>query len=461
MALKSELGEAGFELFDAWSQGGETYNAKATRDTWRSVKAGGAVGIGTLFHLAKQHGFKFDAVQAPAQPPSPEQLKARAEARRAAAAREQAERDKRQREAAAEAARLWAEASEAGEVGLPGAQGGAALRRALRRRWRAAGADARRGRRAVERADHQAREAGRWRAGQAVPEGRPKVGLVALVRHARRCARAAGGRGLRDRGEPVTKRPAGRCAWPSTPATWRPWCVRCAAATRGPHRGLRRRRPRHREPAPAATPAARKRPRPRKLARGVAVFPDGLADGAQPTVNDLHQSAGLDAVREQIEAAIEAAQAAQSSEAAQTPHDAKKAAPAGRQRAARGSADDAGDAAAGVRSLPRRRWGAVVRCAWAKTASQAGRCKVCGALHVSALARDAHDNGAALLLEFDTPFRAGRRWLMPLAMLAGDGTAYRAELLSQGFMVPTDAKRRGLLTAYLQSRKPAESGAHR
>ena len=77
-------------------------------------------------------------------------------------------------------------------------------------------------------------------------------------------------------------------------------------------------------------------------------------------------------------------------------------------------------------------------------------------MHVLRWRADAHDNGAALLLEFDTPFRAGRRWLMPLAMLAGDGTAYRAELLSQGFMVPTDAKRRALLTAYLQSRRPAE-----
>jgi putative DNA primase/helicase len=45
MALKSELGDAGFELFDTWSQDGATYNAKATRETWRSVKAGGRVRI--------------------------------------------------------------------------------------------------------------------------------------------------------------------------------------------------------------------------------------------------------------------------------------------------------------------------------------------------------------------------------------------------------------------------------
>ena len=114
MALKSELGEAGFELFDAWSAGAESYSAKSTRSTWRSIKASGAVTVGTLLHLANEHGFKRDAGHAPAPRASAEELKARAEARRAAAAREQAERDARQRQAEAEAARLWNEASEAG-----------------------------------------------------------------------------------------------------------------------------------------------------------------------------------------------------------------------------------------------------------------------------------------------------------------------------------------------------------
>jgi putative DNA primase/helicase len=83
-----------------------------------------------------------------------------------------------------------------------------------------------------------------------------------------------------------------------------------------------------------------------------------------------------------------------------------------------------------------------------------------GPLRVTGLARDGNDNQAALLLEFDAPFRAGRRWLMPLSMLAGDGAAFRAALLSQGFMTPTDAKRRGWLTEYLQSRAPAELVRH-
>jgi len=38
--------------------------------------------------------------------------------------------------------------------------------------------------------------------------------------------------------------------------------------------------------------------------------------------------------------------------------------------------------------------------------------KVCGVLRVVGLARDAHDNQAALLLEFVTQFAKVRRWLM-------------------------------------------------
>ena len=40
MALKTELGSEGFELWDAWSQQSAVYDAASARDTWRSVKAG-------------------------------------------------------------------------------------------------------------------------------------------------------------------------------------------------------------------------------------------------------------------------------------------------------------------------------------------------------------------------------------------------------------------------------------
>ena len=57
MALASELGEAGFELFDKWSRGGNSYKPSDTRSTWRSVIRGSGIRIGSLFFIAKQYGY--------------------------------------------------------------------------------------------------------------------------------------------------------------------------------------------------------------------------------------------------------------------------------------------------------------------------------------------------------------------------------------------------------------------
>ena len=74
MAIKSELpATVGFDLWNEWSARGETYNERNARDTWRSIKASGKTSIGTLFGIAKDHGFKMPkadagaAVQTPAQ----------------------------------------------------------------------------------------------------------------------------------------------------------------------------------------------------------------------------------------------------------------------------------------------------------------------------------------------------------------------------------------------------------
>ncbi len=66
MALKSELGDGAFSIWDDWSQTAGNYNETAARDVWGSLKAG-PVQIGTLFHLAKEHGYRPDK-QAPARP---------------------------------------------------------------------------------------------------------------------------------------------------------------------------------------------------------------------------------------------------------------------------------------------------------------------------------------------------------------------------------------------------------
>ena len=57
MALKSEYGEEGFSLWDEWSATAANYDAKACKTRWKSIRAGGRVGIGSLIHEAKQRGF--------------------------------------------------------------------------------------------------------------------------------------------------------------------------------------------------------------------------------------------------------------------------------------------------------------------------------------------------------------------------------------------------------------------
>ena len=58
MSLKSEYGEAGYLVFDTWSQGSDKYNINDCKSTWRSINGTGGVGIGTLFMMAKEGGYK-------------------------------------------------------------------------------------------------------------------------------------------------------------------------------------------------------------------------------------------------------------------------------------------------------------------------------------------------------------------------------------------------------------------
>ena len=110
MAVKAELGNDGFDLWDAWSQQGDSYKASDARDVWRGIKPGGGVNIGTLFHHAKRGGWRDDSDYTP---PSAEELayrQQRAEARAAADA-EQIQREKA--ETASKAKALFKAATEA------------------------------------------------------------------------------------------------------------------------------------------------------------------------------------------------------------------------------------------------------------------------------------------------------------------------------------------------------------
>lgn len=57
MAVKSEFGADGFDTWDVWSQGADSYKAADARVVWKGFKAGGGVTIASLFSEAVNHGY--------------------------------------------------------------------------------------------------------------------------------------------------------------------------------------------------------------------------------------------------------------------------------------------------------------------------------------------------------------------------------------------------------------------
>jgi hypothetical protein len=108
MAVKSELGDAGFEVWDAWSQQADSYNAKDARDIWKSIRANGKVTAGTLFHEAKTNGWRDDGTH---RKPTPEELEARRGEAADRTAKEEVEERARHEAAAARAAEILAAAT--------------------------------------------------------------------------------------------------------------------------------------------------------------------------------------------------------------------------------------------------------------------------------------------------------------------------------------------------------------
>jgi hypothetical protein len=58
MALNDAYGDAGREVWAEWSASSAKYDAADQEKTWRSFTPGGGIGIGTLFHHAKQNGWQ-------------------------------------------------------------------------------------------------------------------------------------------------------------------------------------------------------------------------------------------------------------------------------------------------------------------------------------------------------------------------------------------------------------------
>lgn len=110
MAIKSEVGDAGFDLWEVWSQQADTFNAKDARDVWRSIRINGKVTAGTLFHEAKANGWRDDGTH---QKPTHEEIAERQRREQYAHAREEARTALERADAVKKSAAVWKAASEA------------------------------------------------------------------------------------------------------------------------------------------------------------------------------------------------------------------------------------------------------------------------------------------------------------------------------------------------------------
>lgn len=110
MAIKSETGDAGFDVWEAWSLQDESFNSKDTRDVWKSIRINGKVTAGTLFHEAKANGWRDDGTH---QKPTSEELAERQHIAAERVAQEEARTARERAEAAKKAAVIWKAATEA------------------------------------------------------------------------------------------------------------------------------------------------------------------------------------------------------------------------------------------------------------------------------------------------------------------------------------------------------------
>ena len=447
MAIKSEFPDStGRDLFTDWSATADNFDTKATAATWRSVKAGGGVTVGTLLHLAKEHGFTLPkSDQAPAAP-SPEALAQRERDRAEARQREQARTEADHARAADEAAALWAQASDQGESAYLTRKGVQAY--ALRFTDD--------GRVLVPLRD----ERGELRNVQTIHAsgekrflpGGPKSGLWHW------CGT--------PEGAPVLALCEGYATAASVhQATGRPAAVAFDAGNlANVAKTLRRLHPaallvlcgdddRDTEAKTGTNPGRVKAEAAARAVQGLAVFPEGLPEGGSD-FNDLHQASGLDAVREVIEAAIQAHQA-HASAAHAAPADRQGNPSHGPRHAPHDGGNDGHDTGRAFDPFTVDDAGV-----WHRGIDQDGKAKapewVCSRLDVEALTRDQDGGGWGYLLTFGDPLGKVKTWAMPARMLSGDGGEYRAALLNAGLRIAPSPRARNLLTQYVQTRQPAE-----
>lgn len=481
MAVKAELGAEGFDLWNDWSAQAKGYSLADARDTWRSIKAGGRVTVGTLFGIAKEHGFRFPDDAGPAM--SPEALaelqrkQAEDAAQRKAAQEAEAEQYRRKAERAArDAAELWDEAAATGQSpylqrkrvqahGLRFLRDGTLLvpmrdeAGELHNLQRIAPQPPTEEEKARGLTEKRFLPGGRKRGmfhvmGQAEGDG----GAPDLVLMAEGYATAATlheAAGLVavvafDAGNLAAVAEAMPARFPGARF------LLCADHDAGTEQRSGKNPGRE-----GAEKAARKL---RALGAAAAVLlPEGLPSGGTD-FNDLAAAAGLDEVARQVNAAA----GSPTLDTARKPRQPRQAAQTGTggpngAAAVPGHADDdAGGPEAPQAAGPGGRDPFTLdeRGVWFVARDNNGEDRppqwLCAPLLVQARTRDDAASGWGYLLEFHDPDGNPKQWAMPVALLSGDGAEWAARLADMGLEIAHGPAARSRLAQYIKTRHPAE-----
>lgn len=479
MAIKSELASGvGFDLWDEWSARGESYDKGAARSTWRSIKASGGTTIGTLFAIAKEHGFRFPEAAAGQAVSATSAAKAKRIADDKQRKREVEAAQYRERaDAAARAAvAMWNGASEVGESSYLVRKGVKAhgvrylpdgtLLVPMRN---AASALMNVQRIAPKRPAYSGREKLYLPGGRksalwhliGTLEGAPVL-LVAEGYATAASLHEATGRPVAvafDAGNLVLVVRELRALHAALPLLVCGDDDRETEARTGKNAG--------REKASSAARAAAT-----GEGRASAVFPVfPVADAAGRTdFNDLAALAGPDAVRAIVEPACAALLAGELDAPGPRRRQAAKSGqdgPEGNEPRGMGADDDegppgdadrAGDGNAfvggrdpfvldeeGVWFSGRDREGNEKRPMW-----------LCGRLAITARTRADDSNGWGCLLEFADPDRNAKTWAMPSSMLSGEGAEWAGRMRDMGLRMAPGTAARNLIAQYIDTRNPVE-----
>lgn len=460
MALKSELGDDGFDLFATWSESAASFNEKSVKSSWKSFKPGGGVTIATLIAEAKQRGFdpKKYAPAAELSDEDRERIKRDRQAREHIAAEDV---KTKQIAAAAEAKKVWGTATDSGEAPylkrksvdgygiryasdvllVPLVDDGGNL-------WNV--------QRVFSNGDKRFFAGGRvsgcfhiigdvhTSAWLLIAEG---YATAATLHKATGYAVVVAFNESNIKHVATTMRKL-------HPAAKLLICADDDSETEtksGKNPGIA-----------AAVVAA-------KSVNGLWCKPDGLpAD--KTDFNDLAAASGIDAVQQQIAAAIASGAGALLLDAAQVAAPYTKTSPESSDMPLKptGQGTDKGRRKQSATATAKTAGGGSAQSSrpfftvddggvWSHGFSQQGdplpAVWICSPLNITAQSRDAANGEWGYLLEFADADGKPKRWAMPASMLAGDGTQYRSTLLGMGLQIGAGVTAKNQLTVYIQTQK--------